>query len=60
MFADKLTVNNAWLDEATLVCQEFTEEEIRECIKAQRKQEQELTKAASAGLFLTAADLRDE
>lgn len=39
---------------------QMSDEQIRECIKAQRKQEQELAKAASAGLFLTAADLRDE
>lgn len=50
-----------WVDEAPEFHREpFTEAQIRECIKAQRKQEQELTKAASAGLFLTAADLRDE
>lgn len=38
----------------------MTKEEWREFNRRSREMEQELTKAASAGLFLTAADLRDE
>ena len=38
----------------------MTKEEWREFNRRSRRMEQELTKAASAGLFLTAADLRDE
>lgn len=37
-----------------------TEEEVRQFNERSRRMEQELTKSASAGLFLTAADLRDE
>lgn len=38
----------------------WTEEEWREFNRRSREMEQELSKAARAGLFLTAADLRDE
>lgn len=38
----------------------WTDEEWREFNRRSREMEKELTKAASAGLFLTAADLRDE
>lgn len=37
----------------------FTDEELREFWKQSRKMERELTQAHSAGLFLTAADLRE-
>lgn len=60
MFAGKLTIADALLDESIVTTRDWTDEQIRECIRIQRQQEQELTKAASAGLFLTAADLRDE
>ncbi|QGH45124.1 hypothetical protein [Ralstonia phage Reminis] len=35
----------------------FTDEELREFNKRSRQMEKELSKAAEAGLFLTAADL---
>lgn len=38
----------------------WTEEEWREFNRRSREMERELSKAASAGLFLTAADLHDE
>lgn len=38
----------------------LTDEEMEEFNKQSRKMERELSKAAEAGLFLTAADLRDE
>lgn len=38
----------------------WTEEEWREFNRRSRERERELSKAASAGLFLTAADLHDE
>lgn len=37
-----------------------TDEEVREFNERNRSMERELSKAASAGLFLTADDLRDE
>lgn len=38
----------------------WSKEEWEEFNRLSRQMEQELAKAASAGLFLTAADLRDE
>lgn len=38
----------------------WTDEEWREFNRRSREMEQELSKAASTGLFLTAADLREE
>lgn len=38
----------------------WTDEEWREFNRRSREMEQELSKAASVGLFLTAADLYDE
>lgn len=46
--------------QASLIEACMTKEEWREFNRRSRKMEQELAKAASAGLFLTAADLRDE
>lgn len=60
MFAGKLTIADALLDESIMTARDWTDEQIRECTRIQRQREQELAKAASAGLFLTAADLRDE
>lgn len=37
----------------------FTNDELREFERQSRKMERELTQAHSAGLFLTAADLRE-
>lgn len=37
-----------------------TDEEVRQFNERSRQMEHELNKAASAGLFLTAADLQDE
>lgn len=37
-----------------------TDEEVRQFNERSRQMERELNKAASAGLFLTAADLREE